>query len=104
MCTVRHALAAVPAVVVVSATTFQVRAMFTQTTPKAGGATWFSFAAYGAPISQPTTSRLFRRRAADRPKRTGNRLPRRRPVVQFVGEDSVDAETGSPQYPDARPQ
>ncbi|MFJ8912729.1 hypothetical protein [Amycolatopsis sp. NPDC102389] len=79
MCTVQHALGAVPAVVVVSAntpgqfnaymlntvqgsytaTTFQVRAMFNQTTPKAGGAIWFSYAAYGAPIVQPTTSRLF---------------------------------------------
>ncbi|UUV34063.1 hypothetical protein NQK81_11620 [Amycolatopsis roodepoortensis] len=74
-CTVQHALGAVPAVVVVSAntpgqfnaymlntvqgsytaTTFQVRAMFDQTTPKAGGAIWFSFAAYGgAPVGTPT--------------------------------------------------
>ncbi|MBE1578831.1 hypothetical protein ACFORH_20390 [Amycolatopsis roodepoortensis] len=74
MCTVQHALGAVPAVVVVSAntpgqfnaymlntvqgsytaTTFQVRAMFDQTTPKAGGAIWFSFAAYGgAPVTTP---------------------------------------------------
>ncbi|AUI57311.1 hypothetical protein [Amycolatopsis sp. BJA-103] len=75
MCTVPHALGAVPAAVVVSAntpgqfnaymlntvqgsytaTTFQVRAMFNQTTPKAGGAIWFSFAAYGGPVSPPTT-------------------------------------------------
>ncbi|MFE5566262.1 hypothetical protein ACFQ68_14850 [Amycolatopsis japonica] len=79
MCTVQHALGAVPAVVVVSAntpgqfnaymlntvqgsytaTTFKVRAMFDQTTPKVGGAIWFSYAAYGAPIVQPTSSRLF---------------------------------------------
>ncbi|MFI9457107.1 hypothetical protein [Amycolatopsis sp. NPDC052450] len=72
MCTVQHALGTVPAAVVVSAntpgqfnaymlntvqgsytaTTFQVRAMFNQTTPKAGGAIWFSFAAYGgAPVT-----------------------------------------------------
>ncbi len=76
MCTVPHALGAVPAAVVVSAntpgqfnaymlntvqgsytaTTFQVRAMFNQTTPKAGGAIWFSFAAYGGPVSPPTTA------------------------------------------------
>ncbi|WP_181772542.1 hypothetical protein [Amycolatopsis pittospori] len=75
MCTVQHALGAVPAVVVVSAntpgqfnaymlntvqgsytaTTFQVRAMFNQTTPKAGGAIWFSYAAYGGAVSPPTT-------------------------------------------------
>ncbi|MFC3455496.1 hypothetical protein [Amycolatopsis speibonae] len=75
MCTVPHALGAVPAVVVVSAntpgqfnaymlntvqgsytaTTFQVRAMFNQTTPKAGGAIWFSYAAYGGQVSPPTT-------------------------------------------------
>lgn len=83
MCTVQHALGAVPAVVVVSAntpgqfnaymlntvqgsytaTTFQVRAMFNQTTPKAGGAIWFSFAAYGgAPVTTmpkpPSTTTL----------------------------------------------
>lgn len=78
MCTVQHALGAVPAVVVVSAntpgqfnaymlntvqgsytaTTFQVRAMFDQTTPKAGGAIWFSFAAYGgAPVGTPTPTK-----------------------------------------------
>ncbi|MFI6303939.1 hypothetical protein ACIBCH_18870 [Amycolatopsis thailandensis] len=75
MCTVQHALGAVPAVVVVSAntpgqfnaymlntvqgsytaTTFQVRAMFNQTTPKVGGAIWFSYAAYGGQVSPPTT-------------------------------------------------
>ncbi|RSN63298.1 hypothetical protein DMH01_11970 [Amycolatopsis sp. WAC 04182] len=44
MCTVQHALGADPAVVVVSANT---------------PGQWFSFAAYGGPISQPTTSRLF---------------------------------------------
>ncbi|KFZ79200.1 hypothetical protein ED92_26790 [Amycolatopsis sp. MJM2582] len=79
MCTVQHTLGAVPAVVVVSAntpgqfnaymlntvqgsytaTTFKVRAMFDQTTPKVGGAIWFSYAAYGAPIVQPTSSRTF---------------------------------------------
>lgn len=73
MCTVQHALGAVPAVVVVSAntpgqfnayvlntvqgsytaTTFQVRAMFNQTTPKVGGSIWFSYAAYGG---APATS------------------------------------------------
>ncbi|MER6666328.1 hypothetical protein ABT256_17435 [Amycolatopsis japonica] len=76
MCTVQHALGAVPSVVVVSAntpgqfnaymlntvqgsytaTTFKVRAMFDQTTPKVGGAIWFSYAAYGgAPV---TTTQL----------------------------------------------
>lgn len=76
MCTVQHALGTVPAAVVVSAntpgqfnaymlntvqgsytaTTFQVRAMFNQTTPKAGGAIWFSFAAYGgAPVTTTPT-------------------------------------------------
>ncbi|OXM47954.1 hypothetical protein [Amycolatopsis alba] len=77
LCTVPHALGAVPAVVVVSpntpgqfnaymlntvqgsytATTFQVRAMFNQTTPKAGGTIWFSYAAYGGapkPTATPT--------------------------------------------------
>lgn len=73
MCTVQHALGAVPALVVVSAntpgqfnayvlntvqgsytaTTFQVRAMFNQTTPKVGGSIWFSYAAYGG---APATS------------------------------------------------
>ncbi|EME57181.1 hypothetical protein [Amycolatopsis decaplanina] len=77
MCTVRHALGTVPAVVVVSAntpgqfnaymlntvqgsytaTTFQVRAMFDQTTPKVGGAIWFSFAAYGG-AAVSTTPKL----------------------------------------------
>ncbi|OXM48427.1 hypothetical protein CFP71_32175 [Amycolatopsis thailandensis] len=76
MCTVQHALGAVPVVVVVSAntpgqfnaymlntvqgsytaTTFQVRAMFNQTTPKVGGAIWFSYAAYGGQVSPPTTT------------------------------------------------
>ncbi|UMP07134.1 hypothetical protein [Amycolatopsis sp. EV170708-02-1] len=76
MCTVQHALGAVPAVVVVSAntpgqfnaymlntvqgsytaTTFKVRAMFDQTTPKVGGAIWFSYAAYGgAPVTSSPT-------------------------------------------------
>ncbi|MEU3622196.1 hypothetical protein BS329_39280 [Amycolatopsis coloradensis] len=75
MCTVRHGLGVVPAVVVVSAntpgqfnaymlntvqgsytaTTFQVRAMFNQATPKVGGSIWFSYAAYGGQVS-PTSS------------------------------------------------
>ncbi|ANN16192.1 hypothetical protein SD37_11440 [Amycolatopsis orientalis] len=74
MCTVQHGLGVVPAVVVVSAntpgqfnaymlntvqgsytaTTFQVRAMFNQTTPKAGGSIWFSYAAYGGAPVTPT--------------------------------------------------
>ncbi|MFE5504892.1 hypothetical protein ACFQ73_20175 [Amycolatopsis japonica] len=79
MCTVQHTLGAVPAVVVVSAntpgqfnaymlntvqgsytaTTFKVRAMFDQTTPKVGGAIWFSYAAYGgAPTTSPTPTKL----------------------------------------------
>ncbi|WP_394362828.1 hypothetical protein [Amycolatopsis sp. SB7-3] len=80
MCTVQHTLGAVPAVVVVSAntpgqfnaymlntvqgsytaTTFKVRAMFDQTTPKVGGAIWFSYAAYGgAPVTtSPTPTKL----------------------------------------------
>ncbi|RSN39825.1 hypothetical protein DMC64_36445 [Amycolatopsis sp. WAC 04197] len=78
MCTVQHTLGAVPAVVVVSAntpgqfnaymlntvqgsytaTTFKVRAMFDQTTPKVGGAIWFSYAAYGgAPTTSPTPTK-----------------------------------------------
>ncbi|WP_410580652.1 hypothetical protein [Amycolatopsis sp. lyj-108] len=77
MCTVQHALGTVPAAVVVSAntpgqfnaymlntvqgsytaTTFQVRAMFNQTTPKAGGAIWFSFAAYGGAPVTPTSTK-----------------------------------------------
>jgi hypothetical protein len=67
ICTVTHSLGKVPEAVVVSpntpspfnafvlntvqgsatATTFQVRAMFTQTTPKTFGQIWFSYAAYG---------------------------------------------------------
>ncbi|MFI5560705.1 hypothetical protein ACIA2T_15625 [Amycolatopsis japonica] len=80
MCTVQHALGAVPAVVVVSAntpgqfnaymlntvqgsytaTTFKVRAMFDQTTPKVGGAIWFSYAAYGGATAttSPTPTKL----------------------------------------------
>ncbi|WP_409495902.1 hypothetical protein [Amycolatopsis sp. cmx-11-12] len=78
MCTVQHALGAVPAVVVISAntpgqfnaymlntvqgsytaTTFQVRAMFNQTTPKVGGSIWFSYAAYGGQVSPPTKTTL----------------------------------------------
>jgi hypothetical protein len=76
-CTVTHSLGKVPEAVVVSpntpgpfnafvlntvqgsatATTFQVRAMFTQTTPKTFGQIWFTYAAYGAaaPPTTPTT-------------------------------------------------
>ncbi|SFW76020.1 hypothetical protein [Amycolatopsis australiensis] len=36
-----------------TATTFQVRAMFTETSPKAFGQVWFT---YGAPAAPPTTS------------------------------------------------
>ncbi len=41
-----------------TATTFQVRAIFTQTTPKTFGQIWFTYAAYGsaAPPQFPTTS------------------------------------------------
>ncbi|MEV4058157.1 hypothetical protein AB0J55_43710 [Amycolatopsis sp. NPDC049688] len=74
LCTVTHSLGKVPEVIVVSpntpgqfngfmlntvqgsftATTFQVRAMFSQTTPKTFGQIWFSYAAYAAPTA-PTT-------------------------------------------------
>ena len=78
-CTVTHSLGQVPEAIVVSpntpgpfnafvlntvlgsatATTFQVRAMFTQTTPKTFGQIWFTYAAYGAaaPPTTPTTPR-----------------------------------------------
>src|SRR5436309_9124355 len=69
VCTVTHSLGRVPDAIVVSpntpspnngfmlntvlgsytTTTFQVRAMFSQTTPKAGGQIWFTYAAYGSP-------------------------------------------------------
>ncbi|RSD10473.1 hypothetical protein [Amycolatopsis eburnea] len=75
-CTVTHGLGKVPEAVVVSAntpgpfnafmlntvqgsytaTTFQVRAMFTQTTPKTFGQIWFTYAAYGAATTPPTTT------------------------------------------------
>ncbi|MCR6483146.1 hypothetical protein M8542_09980 [Amycolatopsis sp. OK19-0408] len=75
ICTVTHGLGKVPEAVVVSpntpspfnaftlntvfgsytATTFQVRAMFTQTAPKTFGQIWFSYAAYGSPSAPPTT-------------------------------------------------
>ncbi|UOZ06318.1 hypothetical protein [Amycolatopsis sp. WQ 127309] len=75
-CTVTHGLGTVPEAVVVSpntpsafnaftlntvlgsytATTFQVRAMFTQTTPKTFGQIWFTYAAYGAAATPPTTT------------------------------------------------
>ncbi|WP_285480478.1 hypothetical protein [Amycolatopsis sp. NBRC 101858] len=74
-CTVTHSLGKVPEAVVVSpntpsafngfvlntvlgsatATTFQVRAMFSQTTPKAFGQIWFTYAAYGS-AAPPTTT------------------------------------------------
>ncbi|MEV6825699.1 hypothetical protein [Amycolatopsis sp. NPDC051102] len=74
LCTVTHGLGRVPEVIVVSAntpgqfngfmlntvqgsftaTTFQVRAMFSQTTPKTFGQIWFSYAAY-ATATAPTT-------------------------------------------------
>ncbi|MEQ0561021.1 hypothetical protein ABJI51_18205 [Amycolatopsis sp. NEAU-NG30] len=76
-CTVTHSLGKVPAAILVSpntpaafnaftlntvqgsytATTFQVRAMFTQTTPKTFGQIWFTYAAYGAATTPtfPTT-------------------------------------------------
>lgn len=76
ICTVTHGLGKVPEAVVVSpntpspfngfvlntvlgsytATTFQVRAMFTQTTPKTFGQIWFTYAAYGSPVAPPTTT------------------------------------------------
>jgi hypothetical protein len=75
-CTVTHSLGKVPEAVVVSpntpspfnafvlntvlgsytASTFQVRAMFTQTTPKTFGQIWFTYAAYGTPAAPPTTT------------------------------------------------
>ncbi|MBE1502489.1 hypothetical protein H4696_009589 [Amycolatopsis lexingtonensis] len=75
-CTVTHGLGKVPEAVVVSAntpgpfnafmlntvqgsytaTTFQVRAMFTQTAPKTFGQIWFTYAAYGAATAPPTTT------------------------------------------------
>ncbi|UOX89849.1 hypothetical protein MUY14_04210 [Amycolatopsis sp. FBCC-B4732] len=75
-CTVTHTLGKVPEAVVVSAntpgpfnafmlntvqgsftaTTFQVRAMFTQTAPKTFGQIWFTYAAYGAAAAPPTTT------------------------------------------------
>ncbi|EOD70180.1 hypothetical protein [Amycolatopsis vancoresmycina] len=80
LCTVTHGLGKVPEVIVVSpntpgqfngfmlntvqgsytATTFQVRAMFSQTTPKTFGQIWFSYAAYAAPTAPttPTTTTL----------------------------------------------
>ncbi|MFJ7215410.1 hypothetical protein [Amycolatopsis sp. NPDC098790] len=76
VCTVTHSLGKVPDAIVVSpntpspnnaftlntvlgsytATTFQVRAMFTQTTPKTFGQIWFTYAAYGSPTAPPTTT------------------------------------------------
>jgi hypothetical protein len=74
-CTVAHGLGKVPDAIVVSpntpsafnaftlntvlgsytATTFQVRAMFAQTTPKTFGQIWFTYAAYGSAAPPPTT-------------------------------------------------
>ncbi|MDT7800901.1 MAG: hypothetical protein QOI78_4334 [Actinomycetota bacterium] len=74
-CTVSHGLGKVPDAIVVSpntpsafnaftlntvlgsytATTFQVRAMFAQTTPKTFGQIWFTYAAYGSAPPPPTT-------------------------------------------------
>ncbi|WP_439382027.1 hypothetical protein [Amycolatopsis lexingtonensis] len=74
-CTITHGLGKVPEAVVVSAntpgpfnafmlntvqgsytaTTFQVRAMFTQTAPKTFGQIWFTYAAYGAGTAPSTT-------------------------------------------------
>ncbi|MGK3202909.1 hypothetical protein [Amycolatopsis sp. MEPSY49] len=76
VCTVTHSLGKVPEAIVVSpntpspnnafmlntvlgsytATTFQVRAMFNQTTPKTYGQIWFTYAAYGSPTTPPTTT------------------------------------------------
>ena len=76
VCTVTHSLGKVPDAIVVSpntpspnnafmlntvlgsytATTFQVRAMFNQTTPKTFGQIWFTYAAYGSPTAPPTTT------------------------------------------------
>lgn len=75
-CTVTHGLGKVPDAIVVSpntpgpfngfmlntvfgsatASTFQVRAMFTQTTPKPFGQIWFTYAVYGSPTPPPTTT------------------------------------------------
>jgi hypothetical protein len=75
-CTVAHGLGKVPDAVVVSpntpsafnaftlntvlgsytATTFQVRAMFAQTTPKTFGQIWFTYAAYGSATPPPPTT------------------------------------------------
>ncbi|SEF32645.1 hypothetical protein SAMN05421837_106361 [Amycolatopsis pretoriensis] len=76
VCTVTHSLGKVPEAIVVSpntpspnnaftlntvlgsytATTFQVRAMFNQTTPKTFGQIWFTYAAYGSPTAPPPTT------------------------------------------------
>ncbi len=75
-CTVSHSLDVVPEAIVVTAntpktgngfmlntvqgsftaTTFQVRAMVTQTTPKTFGQIWFSYAAYAAPTASSTST------------------------------------------------
>jgi hypothetical protein len=75
-CTVSHGLGKVPDAIVVSpgtpsafnaftlntvlgsytATTFQVRAMFGQTTPKTFGQIWFTYAAYGSAAPTSTTT------------------------------------------------
>jgi hypothetical protein len=75
-CTVTHNLGKVPEAIVVSpntpsqyngfmlstvqgsftATTFQVRAMFSQTAPKTFGQIWFGYAAYAAAVAPPTTT------------------------------------------------
>jgi len=75
LCTVTHSLGTVPEAIVVSpntpnplagfmlntvqgsftANTFKVRAMVSQTTPKASGQIWFSYAAYAATAAPPTT-------------------------------------------------
>ncbi|MFJ9786009.1 hypothetical protein ACIRSS_41010 [Amycolatopsis sp. NPDC101161] len=76
VCTVTHSLGKVPEAILVSpntpspnnaftlntvlgsytANTFQVRAMFNQTTPKTFGQIWFTYAAYGSPTAPPPTT------------------------------------------------
>jgi hypothetical protein len=76
VCTVKHSLGVVPAAVVVSANSpsgnngfmlstvrdsltakdFKVRAMFSQTQPKANGTIWFTYVAYAAGVTPPPPS------------------------------------------------
>ena len=103
-CTVTHSLGKVPEAVVVSpntpspfnafvlntvlgsytASTFQVRAMFTQTTPKTFGQIWFTYAAYGAAAAPPTTTQNTPTTPRHRP-RPPHRPLRLRPTTTSGG-------------------